>query len=101
MADCTTKTMEFSSLSRKKVQADFNDGKLTSDGGALLLREVDLQLELIDAIDNCIDDPRNQRYIQHTQRSMLAQRIILDFDATDTPLHGQQEDRFFHGYYDC
>src|SRR5205814_6346811 len=27
-------------------------------------------------------------------------QIILDFDATDDPLHGQQEGRFFHGYYD-
>jgi len=27
-------------------------------------------------------------------------RLILDFDATDTPLHGDQEDTFFHGYYD-
>lgn len=29
------------------------------------------------------------------------EEIILDFDATDDPLHGQQEGRFFHGYYDC
>src|SRR5271157_449866 len=28
-------------------------------------------------------------------------RLILDFDATDDPLHGKQEGRFFHGYYDC
>jgi hypothetical protein len=27
--------------------------------------------------------------------------IILDLDATDDPLHGRQEGRFFHGYYDC
>ena len=27
--------------------------------------------------------------------------LILDFDATDTPVHGNQENRFFHGYYDC
>ena len=27
------------------------------------------------------------------------EEIILDIDATDTPLHGQQEGRFFHGYY--
>lgn len=177
MTDCTTKTLEFSSLSRKKIQADFNGGQLTSDGGALLLREVDKKLGLIDAIDNCIPDPRDPRYICHSQRSMLAQRImaialgyedlndhqtlrndwlfqtatnrgidpeqalastptlwrledrisresmvkitecfvdlwlssyrqppdqiILDFDATDTPLYGQQEERFFHGYYDC
>ena len=31
----------------------------------------------------------------------LPQRIILDLDATDDPLHGHQEGRFFHGYYDC
>jgi hypothetical protein len=28
-------------------------------------------------------------------------RITLDLDATDDPLHGHQEGRFFHGYYDC
>jgi Transposase DDE domain group 1 len=29
------------------------------------------------------------------------EEIVLDFDATDDPLHGDQEGRFFHGYYDC
>ena len=29
------------------------------------------------------------------------EELVLDFDATDNPLHGQQEGRFFHGYYDC
>ncbi|HEV7880974.1 IS1380 family transposase [Bradyrhizobium sp.] len=29
------------------------------------------------------------------------EEIILDLDATDDPLHGHQEGRFFHGYYDC
>jgi hypothetical protein len=29
------------------------------------------------------------------------EELVLDFDATDNPLHGHQEDRFFHGYYDC
>ena len=28
-------------------------------------------------------------------------QIILDLDATDDPLHGEQEGRFYHGYYDC
>src|SRR5947207_13705313 len=31
----------------------------------------------------------------------LPKQIILDLDATDDPLHGHQEGRFFHGYYDC
>ena len=34
----------------------------------------------------------------HTRRPS---EIILDLDATDDPLHGHQEGRFFHGYYDC
>ena len=29
------------------------------------------------------------------------EELVLDFDATDAPLHGHQEGRFFHGYYDC
>jgi Transposase DDE domain group 1 len=34
-------------------------------------------------------------------RAEAPDEIILDFDATDDPLHGAQEGRFFHGYYDC
>jgi hypothetical protein len=34
-------------------------------------------------------------------RSEAPDEIILDLDATDDPLHGRQEGRFFHGYYDC
>jgi hypothetical protein len=33
--------------------------------------------------------------------SRAPEQIILDLDATDDPLHGEQEGRFFHGYYDC
>ena len=29
------------------------------------------------------------------------ERIVLDLDATDDPIHGDQEGRFFHGYYKC
>jgi len=34
-------------------------------------------------------------------RKTAPRRLILDLDATDDPLHGHQEDRFFHGYYKC
>jgi hypothetical protein len=34
-------------------------------------------------------------------RTEAPEEIVLDFDATDDPLHGNQEGRFFHGYYDC
>jgi hypothetical protein len=34
-------------------------------------------------------------------RARPPRQIVLDLDATDDPLHGMQEGRFFHGYYDC
>jgi hypothetical protein len=34
-------------------------------------------------------------------RARPPREIVLDLDATDDPLHGEQEGRFFHGYYDC
>jgi hypothetical protein len=34
-------------------------------------------------------------------RKVAPDEIVLDLDATDDPLHGHQEGRFFHGYYDC
>ena len=158
------------------VVADFHGGRLTTDAGALLLREVAERLGLFDALDHAIPDPRWLPIVVHDQRAMLAQRIIaialgyedlndhqtlrcdpalqlaagkvpdremplaspptlcrlenrvdrkslvrisevlvdqfiaahprppesliLDFDATDDLIHGKQEGRFFHGYYD-
>jgi hypothetical protein len=76
MTDCTTQPLLFSSLGRKKIQADFNGGSLTSDAGALLLRELDRRIGLIDSINHCIPDPRNPLYTVHQQRTMLAQRIF-------------------------
>ena len=58
--------------------------------------------------------PRYKKIVAHTRqleeffaRTFLRttkktpRLLILDFDATDDPLHGKQEGRFFHGYYDC
>ena len=175
MTDCNRQPVLFSSLGRKEVRADFAGGTLTSDAGGLLLREVDQQLGLVDALANCLTDPRDPAKIVHEQRTMLAQRIfgialgyedlndhdelrydplfsvladkapkpdeplassptlcrlenrvdrraltrmsavlveqfiasfdtppdelVLDFDPTDLPVHGQQERRFFQGFY--
>lgn len=172
MTNCTQAVFDFPVLKRRKVQAEFSGGEITSDGGALLLRQIDRRLGLMKAIDAVIPDPRNPDYITHTQLSLLRQRVyglslgyedlndhktlrndpalqtavdreqelgsqstlcrlegrtgrkaavdihkvlidqfiasfdvppdelMLDFDATDDPIHGLQEGRFFHGYYD-
>ncbi|MFO0911427.1 MAG: IS1380 family transposase [Pirellulales bacterium] len=175
MTECITATVDFTPLGRRQVVADFLGGRLTSDAGALLLREVDRRSGLLDAMNEAIPDPRDPRYTIHDQRAMLAQRVIslalgyedlndqqtmrtdpalqtvsgcspetdrplaspstlcrlenridratlgklsavlveqflnsfqeppreitLDFDATDDRVHGNQEKRFFHGYY--
>ena len=176
MSHCNRPTMTFSRLQSRAIHADFLGGRLTTDAGSLLLREVADRIGLFDAIDHAIPDPRLPEMIRHEQKTLLAQRItaialgyedlndhqtlradpalqiavgklpdansslaspptlcrlenrvdrqalvkiaevlpdqflaahktppehlILDFDATDDPIHGQQEGRFFHGYYD-
>src|SRR5262245_32677652 len=177
MAHRTTATLPFARAGRRALVADFSGGDLTSDAGALLLREADRRLGLIDALDAAIPDPRNPELIVHEQRTLLAQRVlaiamghedlndhqqlrdspfwqavtdrgpdprtplaspptlgrlenrvgraalvrmaaalvdqfvasfaappaelVLVLDATDDPVHGNQENRSFHGYYDC
>jgi hypothetical protein len=76
MTQCNPTPIEFSSLGRRPVVADFAGGVITSDAGALLLREVDRKLGLIDKLDAVIPDPRNPALITHQQKTMLRQRIL-------------------------
>jgi len=76
MTDCNREPIVFSSLGGKQVVADFDGGSITSDAGALLLREVDRHLGLIDQLNAVIPDPRDPSRVIHEQRHMLAQRIL-------------------------
>jgi len=76
MTDCNPKPLHFSTLGRRAVVADFLGGRITSDAGALLLREVADRLGLFDALDAAIPDPRHPAFIVHDQKAMLAQRVI-------------------------
>lgn len=76
MTDCNRESLHFSSRGPKVVVADFQGGRLTTDGGALLLREVADTIGLFDAIDAAIPDPRNPVFIIHDQRAMIAQRVM-------------------------
>ena len=59
MTECNRTPLPFTSLGRRRLQADFAGGTLTSDAGGLLLREVDRRLGLLDALDRAIPDPRD------------------------------------------
>jgi hypothetical protein len=193
--DCISTQLEFQALGHRRVEADFDAGVVTSDAGALLLREVGRQMRLMDRVASCFTDARDPDRCEHSIQVLLAQRIyglalgyedvndhdqlrrdpllavlaesedpmgqdrvrtrdrgcalagkstlnrleqaplsqhetryhritysaesldrllvdlflesfdhpprqiILDVDATDDPVHGNQEGRFFHGYY--
>jgi hypothetical protein len=183
MTECNQSSFGFEACGKREIVARFDGGTISSDDGALLLRQTDKRLNLLPRLAECFLDGRNQRRVEHTIPEMLAQRvyglalgyedlndheqlrkdplfrilagreepdaplagkstlnrmemgagtkdrykkitfwkdavdellvnvfieshptapaeIILDVDTTDLPLHGKQEGRFFHGYYD-
>lgn len=75
MTDCTTKTYYFSPLNRKKVTVNFSGGAIGSDGGLILLREVDKQLGITKKISRVLNDNRHQSYVEHSIEHMFKQRI--------------------------
>ena len=60
----------------KKIELSFNGDRISSDGGLLLLRELDSQLNLLSSASNCIHDERDQRYIDHSVKELLTQRVF-------------------------
>jgi hypothetical protein len=183
MTECNQSEFEFKAHFHRRVEAAFDGGQMTSDGGALLLREADRRLNLLPHLAECFLDSRNPALVKHSVGEMISQRvyglalgyedlndheqlrhdpllgllagkreldeplagkstlnrlelssgtpdrykkitywkaaidsllvdvfleafvqapeeIVLDVDTTDVELHGGQEGRFFHGYYD-
>ena len=172
MPNCTVQRPLFPGLKRRRIEAEFKGGDITTDGGVLLVRQADRHLGLSAAVADVLVDGRRSASCSHDVGSLLRQRLyglvlgyedlndhqalrtdaalqtsldrtddlasastlcrfenradreaawrmhevlvdqfiqsfkrrpkrlILDFDATDDAVHGKQEGRFFHGYYD-
>ena len=194
---CNGAQLDFQPFGRRLVTGRHDGGHMSSDGGGLLLREVDGRIDLTRRLAGCFEDHRNAASVEHDVRALVAQRVHalalgyedlndhdalrrdavlsllvgrmdptgaerarqryrgaalaspstlnrlelgqparprdrykrivartealddllvelfmesraeaprvlwLDLDATDDPLHGTQEGRFFHGYYRC
>ena len=172
MTNCIQESFAFPGCKGRQIEASFQGGDITSDGGVLLLRQAERVLKLSESIAKALEDPRRRASCQHDGLSLVRQRLyalalgyedlndhhtlrqdlalqtavertevlasastlcrfenradreqawrlhevliegfigsfkraprklVLDFDATDDRVHGQQEGRFFHGYYD-
>ena len=187
MTECNQEWFPFEALGQREVVGRFDGGYVVSDGGALLLRQVERRANILGRFASCFTDQRDPLRIEHSVEQLVKQRVyglalgyedlndherlrrdpllavlsgkaeptqqplagkstlnrleltlplgdaaqrrykkilfdpesadrllvdlfveahavppaevILDLDATDDPLHGKQEGRFFHGYY--
>ena len=70
------KQLSFGSLFGKEVIVDFEGGRISSDGGGLLLREIDDRYGLTEKATRCLCDPRDPRRITHDEITLLRQRIF-------------------------
>jgi Transposase DDE domain group 1 len=172
MPNCTVTEVPFAKLGRRSIDVRFDGGDVSSDGGLLLLRQVERRLGLLKGVAKALPDPRHPCLVQRSTEQLLRQRVfglcqgyedlndhdrlrddlalqtavgkdqaaassptlcrfesradraaaiatqrilieqfiasfkrapeelVLDFDATDDLVHGQQEGRQFSAYYD-
>jgi len=68
-------SMEFSDLNSRQVVADFSAGHLSSDGGVLLLRQIDRGLGVSRELAGCFRDTRDPRFVEHLLPALLSQRL--------------------------
>ena len=72
MTLCTTKTIKITRGKRRKVQLNFNGGEITSDTGAILVKQADKMTGLTNRI--AINDPRRKGRIEHETGDISRQR---------------------------
>jgi hypothetical protein len=75
MTECIQETFAFTAHFSRRVEAEFTAGQVSSDGGALLLREVDRRIDLVKRLAGCFLDGRSPLLVKHQVSEMLAQRI--------------------------
>ena len=73
--ECSLDSLTFASLGSRKVTAAFDGGAMTSNAGALLLRETDRAIGLSRQVAACFTDGRRHLRIEHSVETLVAQRI--------------------------
>src|SRR5205814_3299015 len=75
MTECNQSQFEFEAHFSRRVVAEFSGERLTTEGGALLLRAADRKIGLLRRVVRCFRDARDPQRIEHELSEMLAQRI--------------------------
>jgi Transposase DDE domain group 1 len=96
--ECNDQAFLFQELASRKIVVDFAGGHLSSDGGGVFLREVELRSGLLGELSECFIDWRDQRFVEHTVQSLISQRVnglVLGYEDLNDhdelrrdPLHG-------------
>lgn len=74
--ECTAEQMEFQQLGQRRVIGRFDGGKISSDAGGLLLREVERRFQILKRLaGECFRDYRDPDRIEHTVGSLIRQRV--------------------------
>jgi hypothetical protein len=75
VTECTAESFSFHPLGRREVVARFDGGRITSDAGGLLLREIERLTGILRQFSACYTDHRDPDRIEHTVEELIAQRI--------------------------
>jgi DDE family transposase len=76
MTDDTSATFLFRAVSRKKITAAFDGGRLSSDGGVMLLAQAERRLGIAERLARFIPDRRAPERVQHARVDMIRARIL-------------------------
>jgi len=73
--ECTKTYSSFQVLGRKEIVANFSSGIIISDGGGILLQEVEHRTGILHGFAKCFTDHRDRRRIEHSVFSLVSQRV--------------------------
>ena len=74
--ECTAEQLEFPGVGRRRIVARFDGGAISSDAGALLLKEVEARTGLLAGAGRCFVDHRDPERIEHSVEELVSQRVI-------------------------
>lgn len=73
--ECNLSRYEFGQLGKHQILADFSGGELTSDGGLLLVREIDSLYRISERLASCFTDHRDGNRVKHELKTLIGQRL--------------------------